>query len=181
MKTPRLSKENQEQLLQDFCEALAVLRTPQEVLPFVTDLLTKTELTTLLKRLQIARLLLEGRDYRTIEQSLRTGHGTIARVASWLAESGEGFRMVVERVPKKQSKNASSHYEKSEWDKLKRRYPMMFWPQLLLEEVVRNANRAERERFRKTVEILDRKSRFYQHFNKLLSSSYKKTANSHAT
>jgi TrpR-related protein YerC/YecD len=181
MKTPRLSKENQEQLLQDFCEALAVLRTPQEVLPFITDLLTKTELTTLLKRLQIARLLLEGREYRTIEQSLRTGHGTIARVASWLAESGEGFRMIVERIPKKQNKNTSSRYEKSEWDKLKRRYPMMFWPQLLLEEVVRSADQKEKERFHKAVESLDRKSRFYQHFNKLLSSSHRKATNSHAT
>ena len=181
MKTPRLSKESQEQLLQNFCEALAILHTPEEVLPFLTDLLTKNEVTTLIKRLQIARLLLEGKDYRAIEQSLRTGHGTIARIASWLAESGEGFRMIAERIPKKQSEHTSSRHEESEWDKLKRRYPMMFWPQLLLEEVVRNANKAERERFRKAVETLDRKSKFYQHFNKLLSSSYKKTVHSHAT
>ena len=46
MKTPRLSKESQEQLLQNFCEALAILHTPEEVLPFLTDLLTKTLLIT---------------------------------------------------------------------------------------------------------------------------------------
>lgn len=173
MKTPRLAKEIQEELFQDFCEALARLRTAEEVLPFLTDLLTKNEVTILIKRLQIARLLLEGKDYRTIEKSLRTSHGTIARVAAWLADSGEGFRLAIGRIPQKQRKNMRSRYDESEWDKLKRRYPMMFWPQLVLEEVVRSADKKEKERFHKAVEALDRKSEFYRHFNRLLDSSLK--------
>lgn len=168
MRTPFLSKESQEQLLQDFCEALAVLRTSQEVLPFLTDLLTRIELMTLTKRLQIAKFLLDGKDYRTIEKSLRVSHGTIARVAAWLEESGEGFRLVVERTPKQTSKNLSSH-ELSEWDKLKRKYPAMFWPQLILEEVVRGANQKKKEQFRKAVEKLDHKSKFYRQFARLLA------------
>ena len=173
MKTPRLTQETQGKLLQDFCEALARLHTSEEVLPFLTDLLTKNEVTTLTKRLQIARMLLEGKDYRAIERGLRTSHGTISRVAEWLAESGEGFRMVAERIPKEQSKNTAAHHERSEWDKLKRRYPMMFWPQLILEEVVRSADKKAKERFHKAVESLNRKSKFYRHFNRLLSSPQK--------
>ncbi|OHA70417.1 MAG: hypothetical protein A3D64_02355 [Candidatus Wildermuthbacteria bacterium RIFCSPHIGHO2_02_FULL_49_9] len=181
MKTPRLSKETQEELFQDFCEVLARLRTPEEVLPFLADLLSKNEVTTLTKRLQIARLLLEGKDYRTIEKNLRTSHGTIAKIAAWLADSGEGFRLAAERIPKKQRKNVWSRYEKSEWDKLKRRYPMMFWPQLVLEEVVRSADKKENERFRKAVEALDHKSKFYRHFGKLLSPSDKNSTKFNAT
>jgi TrpR-related protein YerC/YecD len=181
MKTMSLSKESQEKILEDFCEALVSLHTTKEVLPFLTDLLTKTELLTLTKRLHIANLLLAGKDYRTIEEILRVSHGTIARVAAWLAESGEGFRLVAERIPQKQVKNTGIQYEKSEWDKVKRKYPMMFWPQLILEEVVRGADKKEKERFRKAVESLDRKSKLYRHFNQLLLSSHKKSSKYNAT
>lgn len=180
MRTSFLSKDSQEQLLQDFCEALANLRTVQEVLPFLTDLLTKAEVLVLTKRLQISKLLLKGKDYRTIEKELGVSHGTIARVAAWLAESGEGFRLVADRT-KKQTQNSFSNREPSEWDKLKRRYPSMFWPQLLLEEVVRSANKRERERFHKAIENLDRKSLFYRRFSKLLATSYKKSRKFNAT
>ena len=173
MKTASLSKDSQEQLLQNFCEALANLRTPQEVLPFLVDLLTKIELLTLTKRLQIATLLLEGKDYRTIEQTLRVSHGTIARVAVWLADAGEGFRMAADRANKqKQTSGLSS--EPSEWNKLKRRYPAMFWPQLLVEQIVQHASTRERERIQKAIGKLDHKSKMYRQFNEVLRIPFKK-------
>ena len=181
MKTVPPSKDSQEELLFDFCEALANLHTSQEALPFLTDLLTKTELLTLTKRLQIARLLLAGKDYRAIEKNLRVSHGTIARVALWLAESGEGFRLVAARAKKKQIKDTPLYREQSEWDKLKRRYPAMFWPQLVLEEVVRSAGKREKERFRGAMERIDHKSKFYQHFKQLLAYSNKKSRKFNAT
>ena len=173
MKTVSLSKDSQEQLLRNFCEALANLRTPQEVLPFLVDLLTRIELLTLTKRLQIATLLLEGKDYRAIEQALRVSHGTIARVAVWLADAGEGFRMAVERASK-QKQTPSFKGELSEWHKLKRRYPAMFWPQLLVEQIVRHASVREQERIQKAIGKLDHKSKLYRQFNEVLRSSFKK-------
>lgn len=173
MKTAPLSKDRQEQLLRKFCEALVNLHTPQEVLPFLVDLLTKIELLTLTKRLQIATLLLDGEDYRTIEQALRVSHGTIARVAVWLADAGEGFRMAVERASK-QKQAPSFSREPSEWNKLKRRYPVMFWPQLLVEQIVQHASAKERERIQKAVERLDQKSKLYRQFNEVLRAPSKK-------
>ena len=58
---------------------------------------------------------------------------------------------------------------------------MMFWPQLVLEEVVRSADKKENERFRKAVEALDHKSKFYRHFGNLLSSSDKNSTKFNAT
>lgn len=173
MKTASLSKDSQAQLLRNFCEALANLRTPQEILPFLVDLLTKIELLTLTKRLQIATLLLEGKDYRTIEQTLRVSHGTIARVAVWLADAGEGFRMAAERASK-QKQNPSSSREPSEWNKLKRRYPAMFWPQLLVEQIVQHASAKERERIQKAVDKLGQKSKLYRQLNEVLRVPFKK-------
>lgn len=175
MKTPPLSKELQEQLLQDFCEALVSLRMSREALPFLTDLLTKTEVRTLAKRLQVAFLLVEGKDYRTIAGELKTSHGTIARVAVWLQESGEGFRLAAERTQGKR-KQARQTAQKGygEWAQMKRRYPMMFWPQLLLEEVVRNANAKERKRLQSAIKNLNRKSDLYRRLQKVLSDTSQK-------
>ena len=160
MKHKTLLRTLQEELLKDFCEALLCVHTPQEALQFLTDLLTKQEVMTLAKRIQIAKLLLEGREYRAIEAKLYVSHGSIAKVAAWLADSGEGFRLIRERAPKQHERKEFS-YEPFGWTALKRRYPAMFWPQLLVEEIVRNASKRERERIQKAIEKLGHKSKLY--------------------
>lgn len=83
-----------------FWEAVAVLRDRNETQVFLRDLLTHTEIKMFAKRLAIAKMLLEGRDYETIEEELRVTPGTIARINNLLAEGGEGFRMVLKRLGK---------------------------------------------------------------------------------
>ena len=156
-----LSSRIQADLLQDFCEALLSIHTTQEAAQFLGDLLTKRELAILAKRIQIAKLLLKGAGYRAIEESLGVSHSTIAKVAAWLEESGEGFRLVAERTKGVREKTMPSR-DLSEWSKLKRRYPIAFWPQLLLEEVIRAAKKSDRERIQKAVEKLDHKSKLYK-------------------
>lgn len=170
---PQLPYPLQEELLQNFCEALLCLHTTQEALQFLTDLLTKQETTTLAKRIQIAKLLLEGKEYRAIEEKLRVSHGTIAKVAAWLTDSGEGFRLITERAPKQQTEKQLP-IEPLGWANLKRRYPVMFWPQLLMEDIVRNAKKKERERIQKAIEKLDHKSKLYRQLNRILVSSGRK-------
>lgn len=168
----KLSLATQTALLQDFCEALVNVRTLGEATQFLSDLLTKREMTFLAKRLQVARLLLQGKEYRAIEDSLCVSHSTIAKVAVWLTESGEGFRLVAERA-KNTTPPARDFREPSEWDKLKRRYPVMFWPQLLLEEVVKSAKKRDRERIAQVVQKLDHKSKLYTQLRRTLSRSPK--------
>jgi len=167
-----LSKEIQHELLGEFCDALCSVNTAHEAVDLLTDLLTPSETIMLAKRIRIAKLLIAGKSYETIGQSLQVSQSTIAKVASWLAESGEGFRLIVKRAPKEPAKNASlsSHYEKSDWDKLKRRYPMMFWPQLLVEEIVKTANRRQKEKISNALKKLDRKSKIYKDISHMLKS-----------
>lgn len=166
----KLSLSTQTALLQDFCEAFVNVHTLGEAIQFLSDLLTKRELTLLAKRLRVAKLLLQGKEYRAIEELLCTSHSTIAKVAAWLAESGEGFRLVTERA-KNTTPPASDFREASEWDKLKRRYPAMFWPQLLLEEVVKSARKRDRERITQAVQKLDHKSKLYFQLRKALAQA----------
>ncbi len=177
-KFPRLSKlsqAEQEALLIGFCKSLVELKTPEEAAHFLKDLLSRQEAEMLAKRIEIARLLIKGLKYKDIQRLLKVSHGTIARVGQWLATSGQGYRLVVSRVkPEKTEKQTFiEELEKpASWKQIKRRYPLYFWPDLLLEEFVRNAKRQQKDRMRKILEQFDEKSEVFERLQTLLRAEY---------
>lgn len=167
----RLPKETQHELLIGFCEALCSIKTTDEAVKFLTDLLTSAEAVMLAKRISIAKSLINGKSYNTIEESLNVSQGTIAKVAAWLAEAGEGFRLIAERTPKKRiEKIQTEESSYGEWHRLKRRYPLMFWPQLLVEEIVQTANRKQRDKIQSAIKKLNHKSKVYKDVARMLRS-----------
>ena len=78
-----------------FCQAILSLKNEEEAAKFLTDVLYPQEIEMLSKRLQIAEYLLQGKEYDHIREILRVGNSTIARVATWLGMSGEGFKIVI--------------------------------------------------------------------------------------
>lgn len=165
----KLSMAEQEALVLDLINAFSQTQTLNDAALFLQDLLTKAEMKILSKRLRIAKLLLYGMTYREIEKDLHVGHGTVARIAAWLAERGDGFRKIIEKLPKKQ--DDKKWFERSEWDSFKRRYSLYFWPELLLEEIVRNANQKQKERIKSVLERLEEKSELHKKIEKLLRHS----------
>ncbi len=166
-----ISNKEKGELLEEFCEALLALKHRQEVMNFLVDLLTRQELIMLSKRLRVAKLLVEGNDYQTIENKLKVAPTTIAKINYWLEESGEGFRVVAERTKKKEPKPLGNlDIAMGEWRKFKRRYPSMFWPQLVIEDIVKHMNKKQKEKVRQTIKKLDHKSSTYKQINKILNS-----------
>jgi len=161
----RLNKEQQAGLFIKLAKSLALLNNPEESAKFLKDLLSESEIFMLARRLQIAELLVEGWTYEKIREELKVGWRTIAKVQTWLALYGEGYRTVISRSSKQQEEKQES---RSGFAQLKRRYPAYFWPQLLLEEIVKNANRREKERLRKVVEQLRDKTALSKQLTKLL-------------
>ncbi|MBI4049467.1 MAG: hypothetical protein HY395_01460 [Candidatus Doudnabacteria bacterium] len=145
----RLTKKEQETLFIEFVQALTTLRSPEEMAHFIQDLLSKQEVFMLARRLQIARLLYQGLTYDEIKKSLNAGLTTIAKVQTWMQLYGEGYRTVLERTKKKQTERKGL----KSWKNFQRRYPAYFWPQLLLEELVKSANAKQKKRI---LEILDK-------------------------
>jgi len=161
----KLTKKEQEELLIDFCRVLAEIKNPEEAAFFIKDLLSQSEAEMLAKRIQIARYLIQGMNYRDIEDLLKVSHGTIARVNTWLSLYGEGYRIMVERLDKnkKIEKNV-----KPRWTDIRRKYPSYYWPQLLLEEIIRNATRRQKEKIKNALSKLEEKTELYNHLSKLL-------------
>ena len=155
-KTALPFREAQE-LMVEFFESIGRARGAQEMATIFQDLVSRQELIMIAKRLKIASLLLEGKTFETIIGEAKTSMATVARVSAWLNAEGEGFRLLHQRALRRQPKP-----ERSDWRSVRRRYPMYYWPQLLLEEVVRTASRRQRERLRETIERMAEKPRVYR-------------------
>lgn len=163
-----LSKKDQEVLALDLVNALVACQNMSEAAIFLQDLLTMQEMKTLSKRLRIAKMLIAGRTYEEIQETVHTSHGTIAKIAAWLAESGDGFRKIIEKMPKEDDGKHKEAY--SDWDKLKRRYAMHFWPELLLEEIVKSASKKQKDRIGSVLQKLEEKSELHKQLESLLRS-----------
>ena len=163
-------KETQEMVM-GLCAAIAATNNTREAAQLLTDLLGKQEMEMLAKRLKIAELLLEGETYRAIREALRVSEPTIARVNHWTQQSGEGYRLVLERTRQKR-KNLSEAEKPVRLSALKRKYPMYFWPQIMLEHWVKSSTQKEKRQMKEVLEKLGAKRKLYSELDKLLSAKY---------
>jgi hypothetical protein len=127
----------------------------------------------LAKRIKVAKLLIEGKNYREIEDSLKVSHSTVAKVSEWLMQSGEGFRIIAKRTKKLKPKFSDSLTIK-DWRKSKKRYPLIFWPELLIEDIIKAMNKRQKEKVHRAIEKLDQKSKLYKQIDKILKTQLKK-------
>lgn len=169
----KLTKSEQQGLVIDLVNAIVGARSVGDAALFLQDLLTKSEMRILSKRLRIAKLLLNGMTYEQIETDIHVSHGTVAKIAAWLAERGDGFRRTIEKLPQQKDTRYWKGY--SDWDKFKRRYSLYFWPELLLEEIVKNAHHKQKERIKSVLGRLEEKSKLHRKIEKLLLDSKSNT------
>ena len=120
----------------------------------------------LAKRLRIAKLLISGMKYEQIGKEVHASYGTVAKISAWLAERGDGFRKIIDKLPTHQKSQPWT--QRSEWDSFKRRYSLYFWPELLLEEIVKNASIRQKVKIRNVLENLNEKSELHKRIEKLL-------------
>lgn len=97
----KISYEKQDALFDDFCEALVKLKTRQEIKDFLKDLLNRQERIMLVRRLQIAELLVRDFSYSAIKKMLGVGASTIARVSRWLYFGRNGYMNILKKKLKK--------------------------------------------------------------------------------
>lgn len=84
-------------------QAVLSLRDVEECYRFFGDLLTVQELSAFAQRLQVARMLSEGKTYETIRAEITTSSSTITRVNTELRYGSGGYQMVLERLASEDS------------------------------------------------------------------------------
>ena len=164
----KLSKKKQENLFFDLVNALVYTQTVGEAALFLQDLLTRKEAQNLSKRLRIAKLLIAGMTYEEIQNDIHVSHSSVAKISAWLAERGEGFRKIIERIPERDIEKEKTWVDLSDWDKFKRRRALYFWPELLLGEIIKGASKRHKDKIRNALKRLDEKSELHKNIEKYL-------------
>ncbi|MCI9157053.1 MAG: hypothetical protein HFF44_08990 [Lawsonibacter sp.] len=94
---PRIRNDRNESI-DDLFRAVLSLKDLEECYRFFGDLLTVQELAAFAQRLQVARMLSEGKTYETIRAEIATSSSTITRVNTELRYGSGGYKMVLDRL-----------------------------------------------------------------------------------
>jgi TrpR-related protein YerC/YecD len=76
-------------------KAFLKLKSEQDVANFLRDLLTIKEMEEFVNRLEMARMLKEGRSYKVISEKLKVSTTTVTRTAHWLFHGCGGYGKVL--------------------------------------------------------------------------------------
>ncbi|MFZ2153720.1 MAG: YerC/YecD family TrpR-related protein [Candidatus Moraniibacteriota bacterium] len=154
-KRGKVDKKDLGKMFYKLCLAVSKIKKPEEIASFLSDLLTDNEVKMISKRLKIAEMILAEFSYQEIKEELRVGDGTIARVQEWLSISGEGYRQAVE-ITKGKSIVKEDDYLESNFSSIKKKYPMYYWPEIVLENIIKNSNKKQRDEIRRVVEQMEK-------------------------
>lgn len=119
--------------LNNFWNLITLLENKEQVKNFLKDLLTHTEMRMLAKRIQIAKMLIEGYSYRDIRNYVKVTDETISKISNKLETAGEGLKMAVQHLQKIEKEIEKERMRIT--PNLKKKYPMYFLPEIVINEV----------------------------------------------
>lgn len=129
----KLDPKHLEFFLSNFWSLITLLENKEQVKNFLKDLLTHTEMKMFAKRIQIAKMLMEGYNYRDIRNYVKVTDGTIARISNVLETEGEGLKLAIvylQKIEKEIEKERMSFAPN-----LKNKYPAYFLPEIIVEKI----------------------------------------------
>lgn len=91
---PKLKDELTDQL----CEAVLLLKDREECYQFFEDICTISEIKALAQRLEVARMLRDGHTYDDIVDRTGASTATISRVKRCLNYGADGYKSILERL-----------------------------------------------------------------------------------
>jgi len=88
-------------------KAILSLKSAKEAECFFRDLCTVDEIKEMSDRWEIVQLLNTGLSYRDVASRLKTSTTTVSRVAQWLNNGMDGYKLVLTRLNHHSSSNIS--------------------------------------------------------------------------
>ncbi|MFA6047882.1 MAG: YerC/YecD family TrpR-related protein [Parcubacteria group bacterium] len=94
VKAHLVDKKIKNKIIDEFFEIISDLKNKKESSGFLNGLLTDSEVLMIARRIQIAKMLLDGNDYETIRKKLKISLYNISRIDRWL-RGDEGRLMLI--------------------------------------------------------------------------------------
>lgn len=82
----------------DLFQAILALEDEEDCYRFFEDICTIKELQAIAQRLQVAKLLKEGKTYNEIEEVTKASTATISRINKCLVYGADGYQRILERI-----------------------------------------------------------------------------------
>ena len=82
-------------------EAILSLENREECYRFFTDVCTINEILAIAQRMQVAKLLSQGKTYSEIEELTKASTATISRINKCLVYGADGYKLVLDRMKDK--------------------------------------------------------------------------------
>jgi len=144
----KIEPENLNKLLNNFWSAIAAFENKQQVKIFLNDLLTHTEMKMLAKRIQIAKMLLEGYDYRAIKGVVKVTDSTISNISNKLESGTDGLEFAVKFLIK-----TEQDVEKNRLNPvpIRKKYPTYFLHERVVEEAEKEIRKRKKRKSLKEV------------------------------
>jgi len=159
----KLPKEREVDLVFDLINAVALVNDSNKASLLIQDLLSKSEIKNISKRLRIAKLLLEDRTYNEIIDDMHCSYGTIAKISAWLEEAGQGVRAIINKLPKRQKEvNLAGH-----------RFRQYKLPEVILEDYLNLKAFTQVKRVESLLKNTEIKERIFKKLNESLEEIYK--------
>jgi TrpR-related protein YerC/YecD len=93
-----LNRKLQDELTDKLFEAILLLKNKEECYSFFEDVGTISEIKAFAQRLEVAKMLDEGKTYREIHEKTGASEATISRVSRSLHYGADGYRLVLNRL-----------------------------------------------------------------------------------
>ena len=103
VKTNAVNQNEKYKIIGEFYDIVAGLKTKNEIIKFFVGIFTPSEGLMMARRIQIAKLLLEGHNYEVIRKRLKVGFHTITQTHNWLNKD-EKYRQWIEKCFKNKKK-----------------------------------------------------------------------------
>ena len=127
VRAKELSDAHRMEVLDMLYTAAGAVKGRQAMKLFLRDLLTESERIMLGRRIIIARRLIAGESYDTIEEDLHVGRDTIWRVQRWLSDQFPGFEDAIKELESELDKRLlKKSYAQGALFRLKKKYPGHF-------------------------------------------------------
>lgn len=166
----KLSKQEVDKLFYQLCVALSETKNAKETAELLRDLLSYQESEMIAKRLKIAELLLDNLTYSEICKVLKVSPPTIARVQEWLKISGEGYQRAMKSMKNSEIDNKKTKNNQIEsWSNLKKKFPAYYWPEILLENIIKESNNRQKKKIESVINQLEKSKEKNELFIKIKS------------
>lgn len=129
--------------LNNFWSLITLLEDKEHVKNFLKDLLTHTEMKMLAKRIQVAKMLLEGYDYRAIRNYVKVTDVTIAKISNVLEIGSNGLKLAISHLQKIEVEIDKERMRAT--PDLKKKYPAYFLPEKTIEFVEKEMRRRRKK------------------------------------